>query len=55
LRNLASSDALIWNSEFADPEEFDEMVRGAEYLPRTEARQVQTKKLLDHDHFCFMH
>jgi hypothetical protein len=32
------------------------MVRGvAEYLPPAEARQVQTKKLLDHDHFCFMH
>jgi hypothetical protein len=54
--DLSGSDAFVWNSTFANPEEFQSMVRrAAAPLPPPGARQAQSRKLLDPDHFCFMH
>jgi hypothetical protein len=54
--DLFGSDAFIWNSAFATLEEFQKMVRrAAGPLPPPGARQAQARKLLDANHFCFMH
>jgi hypothetical protein len=54
--DLSGSEAFVWNSAFATHGEFHRMVRrAAAHLPPPEARQAQSRKLLDPDHFCFMH
>lgn len=54
--DLSGSEAFVWNSAFATYEEFQRMVRrAAGPLPPPGARQAQSRKLLDPDHFCFMH
>lgn len=60
--DLAGSDAFVWNSTAAAPEEFNKRTEAAaKFLPADkpkDTRQTRAQKelkLLGHDHFCFMH